>query len=33
MVVLIGGWHGNFTSDVYTLDIQSWSWKYRRTTL
>mmetsp|Transcript_40435 Transcript_40435/g.96088 ORF Transcript_40435/g.96088 Transcript_40435/m.96088 type:complete len:961 (-) Transcript_40435:290-3172(-) len=32
-VVLIGGWHGEFTGDVYTLDTDIWEWTYRKTTL
>lgn len=33
MVVVIGGWHGAFTNDVYTLDVDTWTWKYRKTNL
>lgn len=33
MIVMIGGWHGDFTNDVYTLEADTWEWNYRRVTM
>ena len=32
-VVVLGGWHGDFVSDVYVLDTEAWSWSLKGTRL
>lgn len=32
-VVVLGGWHGDFVSDVYVLDTEAWSWSLKETRL
>eukprot|EP00873_Tetraselmis_striata_P001262 jgi/Tetstr1/421526/TSEL_012473.t1 len=32
IIVMIGGWHGAFTNDVYSLDTDTWRWTHRKAT-
>lgn len=32
-VVVLGGWHGDFVSDVYVLDTETWLWALKETRL